>query len=194
MTFKNSEVTSSVKDLLVGSWGLALGAYFVITVIVMLLCNIPFFGWIACLLLNGPFNVGLAVFSLNLIRGKKVEFKQIFDGLNRFGVAMVAYLHVFLYTFLGFLLFIIPGIIIFLTYSMTFYIIADNYKISEKEAMYQSKELMTGNKWKLFCLYCRFIGWFIVSILTLGIGFLWLAPYVGISVAKFYDDIKFGIK
>ncbi|MEI7942859.1 MAG: DUF975 family protein, partial [Candidatus Riflemargulisbacteria bacterium] len=142
----------------------------------------------------GPFNVGLAVFSLNLIRGKKVEFKQIFDGLNRFGVAMVAYLHVFLYTFLGFLLFIIPGIIIFLTYSMTFYIIADNYKISEKEAMYQSKELMTGNKWKLFCLYCRFIGWFIVSILTLGIGFLWLAPYVGISVAKFYDDIKFGIK
>ena len=51
MTFKNSEVTSSVKDLLVGSWGLALGAYFVITVIVMLLCNIPFFGWIACLLL-----------------------------------------------------------------------------------------------------------------------------------------------
>ena len=189
MTIKNSEITSSVKEALAGSWGLAIGAYFVITIIYMLLGNLPFFGWIAWLLLTGSFNVGLAIFSLNVIRGKKVEFKQIFDGLNKFGVAMTAYLHVFIYTLLGFLLFIIPGIIIFLTYNMTFYLIADNYRISEKEAMERSKELMTGKKWKLFCLYCRFIGWFLLSILTLGVGFLWLSPYVGLSIAKFYDDI-----
>ncbi len=190
MIMKNYEITKAVKTALEGRWGLAIGAYFVVTIIFMLLGNIPFFGWIACLLLTGPFNVGIGIFSLNLLRGKKVEFKQIFDGFGHFGVAMVAYLLVFMYTFLWTLLFIIPGVIAFLSYSMTFYIIADNVHISEKEALNKSKQLMAGNKRKLFFLYCRFFGWFLLSIITLGIGFLFLAPYVGISVAKFYDDIK----
>ncbi len=186
----NSEITKSVQVALAGLWGLAIGAYLIIAVINMVLGNIPLMGWAACLILNGSFSVGLAIFSLNLIRGKKVFFNQIFDGLSHFGVSMVAYLHVFFYTFLWTLLFLVPGIIAFLSYSMTFYIIADNPRISEKEARTRSIEMMQGKKWKLFCLYCRFIGWFFLSIVTLGLGFLFLAPYVGISVAKFYDDIK----
>jgi uncharacterized membrane protein len=49
---------------------------------------------------------------------------------------------------------------------------------------------MYGYKWKFFCLHLRFLGWVLVCILTFGIGFLWLIPYVKVSVAKFYDDIK----
>jgi uncharacterized membrane protein len=49
---------------------------------------------------------------------------------------------------------------------------------------------MDGNKWKYFCLCCRFIGWALLCILTLGIGFLWLFPYIYVSMAKFYDDVK----
>lgn len=50
--------------------------------------------------------------------------------------------------------------------------------------------MMKGNKWKLFCLGWRFFGWMLLCMLTLGIGFLWLVPYIKVSFAQFYDDIK----
>jgi uncharacterized membrane protein len=50
---------------------------------------------------------------------------------------------------------------------------------------------MRGHRWKLFCLYCRFIGWTILAaIFTLCIGFLWLEPYIKTSMARFYDDLN----
>jgi len=58
------------------------------------------------------------------------------------------------------------------------------------EAIDKSKAMMDGYKWKYFCLNLRFIGWAILCIFTLGIGFLWLAPYIMVSHAKFYDDLK----
>jgi uncharacterized membrane protein len=36
----------------------------------------------------------------------------------------------------------------------------------------------------------RFVGWFLLCILTFGIGFLWLSPYIQVSYAKFYEDLK----
>lgn len=50
--------------------------------------------------------------------------------------------------------------------------------------------ISSGNKWKLFCLGFRFFGWALLCILTLGIGFLWLFPYMIVSFAQFYDDLK----
>ncbi len=50
--------------------------------------------------------------------------------------------------------------------------------------------MMNGYKWKLFGLYLRFFGWALLCILTLCIGFLWLAPWVHVTTAHFYDDIK----
>ena len=35
-----------------------------------------------------------------------------------------------------------------------------------------------------------FIGWFLLSFLTLGIGLLWLIPYVETAQAAFYEDVK----
>ena len=48
---------------------------------------------------------------------------------------------------------------------------------------------MVGNNWKLFCLYCRFIGWFILCIVTLGFAGLYVGPYFSQSCAKFYEDL-----
>jgi uncharacterized membrane protein len=73
---------------------------------------------------------------------------------------------------------------------MAFYIMADNKDINGLDAIKKSKAMMYGNKWKLFCLGCRFIGWTLLCILTFGIGFLWLMPYGSTSIAKFYDDIR----
>ena len=88
------------------------------------------------------------------------------------------------------LLLIIPGIIAALAYSQTFYILAEDESIGAMDALKKSKEMMNGYKWKYFCLSLRFLGWVLLCILTLGIGFLWLAPYVEVSYAHFYEELK----
>jgi uncharacterized membrane protein len=73
---------------------------------------------------------------------------------------------------------------------MTFYIMADNPTIEPMEALRKSKAMMDGYKMKLFTLQLRFILLTLLSIFTLGIGLLWLIPYMHITAARFYDDIK----
>ncbi len=88
------------------------------------------------------------------------------------------------------LLLVIPGIIKSLSYAMTNYILVDRPDLSANEAINLSKEMMYGHKFDLFYLYLSFAGWFILCILTLGIGYLWLLPYVQTAQASFYLDVK----
>jgi len=77
-----------------------------------------------------------------------------------------------------------------LSYSQVYYLLADNPDMGAMEATGRSKKIMAGNRWKLFCLGCRFIGWGILCVPTLGIGLLWLSPYMYVSFVKFYDDLR----
>lgn len=78
-------------------------------------------------------------------------------------------------------------------YCMTYYIKEDNPDKSIASCMKESRLLMKGKKWRLFVLDLTFIGWALLSILTLGIGCLWLYPYIYTTRACFYKDIA-GIK
>ncbi len=80
-------------------------------------------------------------------------------------------------------------VILCCTFSMIFYIVADGTRVGSFRAIKKSYNMMKGNKWKYFCLNVRFIGWGLLSILTLGIGFLWLCPYIRVSRVNFYNDI-----
>ena len=93
---------------------------------------------------------------------------------------------------IGSILFIIPGIIASLMFSQVFYIIAEDNKIDPYNALVKSKKMMEGNKWKLFKIMLIILLLAIVCILTLGIGFIWLAPYQNAVYAKFYNVIKQG--
>ena len=148
-------------------------------------------GSIIYLLIAGPLALGISIFSLNIARNTEARFEQIFDGFRNFKISFVAYLLTILFIFLWSLLLIIPGIIAALSYAMTFYIIADDESIEPMAAIDKSKKMMYGYKWQLFFLGLRFFGLALLCILTLGIGFLWLIPYMNITVAKFYDDIKY---
>lgn len=70
------------------------------------------------------------------------------------------------------------------------YISYDEPEISGKEAVKKSQEMMQGNKGNLFVLEISFIGWSILAVLTFGIGFLWLAPYIQVSKTCFYEELK----
>lgn len=86
----------------------------------------------------------------------------------------------------------IPAMIAQYRYSQAYFILGDAPGVGPLEAIRRSKRMMAGNKWKLFCLQCRFLGWALLCLLSLGIGFLWLVPYMMTSTARFYDDLKDG--
>ncbi len=186
---KNEELMAQARESLRGLWGLAIGTIVVYYLICIAVGYVPFAGNLISLIISGPMSVGMVIFSLSISRKQNPQFSQIFEGFKKFGVALGAYLLQVIFILLWSLLLIIPGIIAALSYAMTFYIIAENDSIGPLEAIRKSKEIMQGNRWKLFCLGCRFIGWSLLCVLTLGIGFLWLAPYIIVSYAKFYDDL-----
>ena len=95
-----------------------------------------------------------------------------------------------MYTFLWSLLFIIPGIIATYSYAMTGYILAEHPELTASEAIERSKEMMSGNRFRLFCLQLSFIGWAILCAFTFGIGYLWLGPYREAATAAFYREIS----
>jgi len=193
MSTPNSELMQISKESLSGKWGLAIGTFLIYFLIIAALegatKNYDFIS-IITLIVSGPLTLGIAIFSLNISRDKEAKTGDLFEGFQNFGTAIGAYLLVLLFTALWTLLLIIPGIIAAISYSMTFFIIAENPEIKPMEAIDKSKEMMDGYKLKYFYLSLRLFGLALLCILTLGIGFLWLIPYANICFAKFYDDIK----
>lgn len=193
----NSELKKLAKSQLSGKW-----IYFVLfTLVYIIIGCIPSsiavkvdssgsVSFIINALITGPLSLGFTICFLKLIRGEELRFETLFDGFKNFLPAFLLTILIGIFTFLWTLLLIIPGIIAALRYSMSIYILADNPSINVMDAIKQSKEMMNGHKWKLFCLSLSFIGWGILSMFTLFIGFLWLIPYIETSVANFYEDLK----
>jgi uncharacterized membrane protein len=189
MATANSVLTAQARVALKWQWTPAIIVLVIYVAVSSLLAIIPILGWVLALLTAGPLLVGFNKFFLRLYRREETVFAQLFDGFSFFSTSLIAWLLCAIFIFLWTILLIIPGIIAALSYSMTYFIIVDNPGIDGLEALRKSKEIMRGNKGKLFCLGCRFIGWFFLCLLTLGIGFLWLGPYWMTSKAAFYQDL-----
>lgn len=190
MRTENSVLMQQARESLAGKWGQAIGTLVVYMVLMVAVQLIPLAGPIIALLIGGPMAIGLATYSLALARNEEANMNQLFEGFNKFGLALATYFLMVVFILLWMLLLIIPGIIAALCYSMTFYILADEETMDAMEAIDKSKAMMDGYKWKYFCLGLRFVGWALLCILTLGIGFLWLMPYIQVTNAKFYEDVK----
>ena len=187
---ENNVLMAQARESLQGKWGLAAGTFFVYVIIFAFMQAIPVIGWIASVIISGPMILGLTIFMLSISRKQDARLPQIFDGFQKFGVGFEAYCLMALFVLLWMLLLIVPGIIAAFSYSLTYFIIVDDGSIRPRQAITKSKEMMQGNKLKLFYLCCRFLGWALLCVLTCGIGFFWLGPYVMVSMAKFYDDIR----
>ncbi len=190
MSTENKVLMRMAKESLKGKWGIAIGTFVIYSLIIGGIGVIPFAGGPASLIVGGPMLLGLTIFTLNISRNTNPKLEQLFHGFKNFGTALGTYLLMVLFIALWSLLLIVPGIIAAISYAMTFFILADDNTIPPMDALRKSKKMMYGYKGKFFCLVLRFFGWFLLCILTLGIGFLWLYPYMQVSFAKFYDDIK----
>lgn len=137
-----------------------------------------------------PLEWGATVYFLNLIRNEDLAYERLFDGYKDFVRIFLAKFLVAICVAVGFILLIVPGIILQMMLSQTSFILKDDSQISASDAMKKSAEMMKGHKMELFWLELSFIGWIILSILTFGFGFLFLLPYMETTLAHFYEDLK----
>jgi uncharacterized membrane protein len=216
----NAELTAQARRLLSGRWGLPIGFCLLAGLISAAVNSIPYLNNITQLIFTGPLEVGLMVFFLTFTRGGKGDLGMLFAGFKKFGQTLATYLLMVLFiagwVLLGMSVGIIvmiagavseeppmlilggvlmtPGVILAivkqLAYSQSLYLVADDSNLSPLTAIRRSVQLMDGYKAKLFCLGWRFFGWALLCILTLGIGFLWLMPYMRTAFARFYDDLQ----
>ena len=139
-----------------------------------------------------PLMVGIANAFLRLLRNGENDLLG-----NTYRITTKSYWHkmwgmllMYIFVILWSFLLVIPGIIKTFSYAMTPYILEENPELSANDAIDRSRAMMKGHKFDLFWLYLSFIGWLILSLLTLGIGGLWLGPYMNTAVAGFYEDVK----
>ena len=84
----------------------------------------------------------------------------------------------------------IGAIIVKYMYCMVPYLLHDYPELTPREAMKISHEMMSGQKWNIFILDLTFIGWILLSILTAGLGVIFVEPYISTARAVFYEDLK----
>ena len=133
--------------------------------------------------LGSVIEAGYARFNMNLVDRAEANIESLFTYFSIWKTTAATRFLKTLYCFLWSLLFIIPGIIASYSYAMTGYILAEHPELTASEAIARSKEMMSGNRFRLFCLHLSFIGWAILCAFTFGIGNLWLTPYRQVAAA-----------
>ena len=174
---------------------------------------------IITIIIGGAAKLGYAIFNLKLVDNKEVAVSDLFSQFHRLGDGFCMNFLVGLFKFLWSLLLVIPGIIKQYSYAMTPYILAENPGMTATEAITESRRVMDGNKWRLFCLGFSFIGWgllcaapTLIALAVLSskavisgniaillwlipcsipsfIGSLFLNPYQEAAYAAFYRDV-----
>lgn len=196
----NQEYKNRALASLEGNWGTAAIAtliLFAITGCVGSVITMPFgsdsptgMGINGYSLLCLPLEWGYTVWFLKLIRKEDIRYESLFDGYKDFVRTFLTYFLYGIAVAIGTLLFIVPGIILAIGLMMSIYLIKDDKEISAMDALKKSWEMTKGHKMNLFMLGLSFIGWFILCFLTLGIGFLFLVPYIDTAFAYYYEDLK----
>ena len=141
-------------------------------------------------LIAGPLQFGFYKYFLNVKRNEPVTLETLFDGFKRFIASFLLILLMTIFIILWSLLLIVPGFIAALSYSQAIFILIDNPEMTAMDAIKKSKELMRGHRWEFFVTLLSFIGWALLVVLTIGIGYFWLAPYISVTLANFYDELK----
>lgn len=185
-----AELKAAAKLQIKGNIGMLFLCSLIIFGIALACGFIPMVGSLASFLVTPSLSIGVCMIYLGLTEGKKAEVGTLFQGFQAFGKSIWLSVLVAVFTFLWSLLFVIPGIIKSYSYAMAYYVLADNPEMTAREALRESKEIMHGHKWELFVLQLSFILWHLLGVITLGLAYIYVVPYMSASTANFYQKIK----
>ncbi len=194
-SFRPKSFRDKAWEALRGKWGMSAVMALVYMMVaetgVLVSCILPIVGPItAYILFVIPMVMGMMFLFLDVSNGKDVEVTTLFETFKDYGRYVGGSALVFVYVLLWCMLLYIPGIIKMLSYSQTFYLMRENPELKGEEAIQLSMKMMKGHKWELFLLGLSFIGWGLLCIPTLGIGYFWLIPYMQTAHAEFYKELK----
>lgn len=140
-----------------------------------------------------PMSIGSIAYVMKLLKGEEMTVKEALTSkYSMFGLILVVSILISLFTALWSLLFVIPGIIYSYKMIMATYILAEDDAdlMSSKEIMKRSEELMDGYKMDYFVFELSFLGWMLLSCLTLGIALIWAFPYMTTATIMYYEELK----
>lgn len=192
------EIKNFAKEKLSGNLGsiwkiliIALGISLASTCVLSILFNKMDADFLDSLLgiLMMPLGIGTTAFFISLIENENFEAKDLFKYYHDFVKIIGVTVLMGLIVMLGYICFIIPGIILTLSYSLVPIILIKKPELSIVETLKYSREKMQGHKLDTFVLGLSFIGWAILGTLTVGILYIWLFPYMQLTFTKFYLNI-----
>lgn len=192
------ELKAQAKAQMEGKFGMifiCLILYYVISsavsMLILLDYVIPFLGTIAIYFVLAPVMMGYIRLYLEITYGGEPnpEF-LIGEFKGRWLSSASLYLLTLLYTFLWSLLFIIPGIVKAYSYSMAPYILAENPHMTANEAITESRRIMDGRKWEFFVLNLSFFPWMMLGVITCGLAYIYITPYMQLTFTNYYHNIK----
>ncbi|MRN24852.1 DUF975 family protein [Romboutsia ilealis] len=194
------ELKTKSKQQLKGNWWTAIGVILIVTVITGCLSFLstkyddgiwtPTLLCIVAFLITAPLGLGQSIFFLKLAKDKEGKCSDVFLGYKNFLKVIGVSILMEIIICIGFIILIIPGIILSIMYSQVYYILAENPSIGIVECLKKSRLMMCGQKWNYFVLMLSFILWGILTAITCGIAGLYVVPYYEATFTNFYLDIK----
>ena len=148
---------------------------------------------LAGVLLAGGLMLSMAVIYLGMVNKNRMpQINDLMYGFRgeTYTNGLVGYLRYAIFTALWSMLFVIPGIVKSISYSMMFYIMADHPKMDPGEAQRKSMEMTDGHKMDIFVLQLSFIPWYLLCAVTFGLATIYVAPYVSATMALYYEELK----
>lgn len=176
-----------------------IGILFVISLIIAVISGlatavlsiIPFVGPLASAIIVTPaFSLSIYRVYLAIAAGEQPGAGDAFCGFDDFWSAFKVTFLMGLFTFLWSLLFVIPGIVKSISYSMSMYILAENKGMGALDCINASKQMTNGYKADLFILGLSFIGWILLGSITFGIAYIWVIPYMQATYTNAYHSLK----
>ena len=141
--------------------------------------------------LRNPIEVGCYSFFKKNVEENGAEVGVIKEGFGDYLHTFVTLLVRDIFLVLWTCLFVVPGLIKLYSYRLVPYILKDNPELSATEVITKSRQMMNGNKWRAFLLDLSFIGWIILSAITLGIVYVfWTGPYMENTDAALYLELS----
>ena len=181
--FDRLELKNAAKSQIKGN----IGTLFIAMLLMAVITSVAsFVSW----LIAPAFVISFAMIYLKLIDGQKPQVGNIFDGFSIFGKAFWLSIITSFFIMLWSLLLIVPGIMKTYAYMMAPYILAENPELKAREALNESKRITDGHKMNLFVLHLSFIGWGLLGIVTMGIAFIYVIPYIEATTANAYKKLK----
>lgn len=184
------EMKTLAKSQIKGRIGILLVMHLIAFASICIPCLIPLVGDLVSNIVAAGFTLGLTIVYLKLAKSEDISIGNVFAGFDDFWTAIKAQFFMGLFTFLWFLLLIIPGIIKAFSYSMTFFILAENKGMPVLKAITLSRKMMDGHKLDLLLLSLSFFGWYLLVIFTFGLAAIWVCPYFYATYSNFYLSVK----